>query len=92
MVYAKEFMKTSETIIADVWKCHKDFVRKVMPPTAVFKCRSLVLFAIIAELMSLVFPQDINVALSKVLAKAKFTEFYCVCGQVSHTEKEFLEH
>lgn len=38
-----------------------------LPPTAAFKCRSLVTFAAITELMALVLPKSIKVAVFKVL-------------------------
>jgi hypothetical protein len=63
-----------------------------MPPTQVFKCRALVCFAAVADLTALTTPSYINVSVAKVLEKAKFCEFYCVCGQVMGTEKDFNEH
>ena len=58
-----------------------------MLPTAVFKCRTLVLFTVLGELFALVIPSDINVSLAVVLEKAKFNEYYCVCGSSTDAER-----
>ena len=63
-----------------------------MLPTAVFKCRTLIFFAILGELFSLVFPNHVNVSLKAVIEKAKFTEFYCACGTSHDTERELIKH
>lgn len=69
MSYAKGLVATTENIISDTWQCIKMYEdQKIpLPPTAAFKCRSLVTFAAITELMSLVLPKSIKVSVSKVL-------------------------
>ena len=63
-----------------------------MLPTVVFKCRTLVLFTVLGELFALVIPDHINVSLKIVLEKAKFNEFYCVCGSSTDTEQQLMSH
>ena len=92
--YAKGLAQASETIIADVWQCVKMYEEQKipLPPTASFKCRSLVYFAAISELMALVLPRSIRVSVAKVLEQSQFNEFYCVCGCVTAQEQYFLFH
>ena len=82
---AKGLVQGTESIIADVWHCMKMYKKSRMPlpPTVAFKCRSMVSFAVTAELMSMVQPKMIKVQVSKLIEKKKFDEFYCVCGCVS---------
>ena len=92
--YAKGLAQASESIIADVWQCIKlyDEKRLPLPPTVAFKCRSLVSFAAIAELMAMVLPKMIKVSVPKVFEQSRFDEFYCVCGCVSAQEQYFMFH
>ncbi len=63
-----------------------------MPPTAIYKSRSLVMLAVIAELMSLMLPLNVKVSVAKVLEESHFNEYYCVCGFVGSTEQHLLFH
>ena len=63
-----------------------------MPPTAIFKSRSLVMLAVIAELMSLMLPLNVKVSVASVLQESTFSEYYCVCGFVTTTEQHLLFH
>ena len=83
--YAKGLAQATESIIGDVWRCIKlyDEKRMPLPPTVSFKCRALISFAAVAELMAMVLPKMIKVSVAKVLEQSKFDEFYCVCGCVS---------
>jgi len=92
--YAKGLKEATESIIADVWQCIKmyDDQKIPLPPTAAFKCRSLISFAAVSELMALVLPKSIKVSVAKVLQQSNFNEFYCVCGCVSAQEQYFLFH
>jgi len=94
LCYARGLAQATESIISDVWQCVKmyDEQRTPIPPTAAFKCRSLICFAAIAELMALVLPRSIKVSVPKVLEHSQFNEFYCVCGCVSAQEQYFLFH
>ena len=68
------------------------FKGKIMPPTAAYKCRSLILFACIGELLSLIMPSTIAVSMAAVLEKSEFKAFYCVCGAVCSHEYELMTH
>ena len=93
-MYAVDFVKTIETIIKDTHDTLNRFEEenRPMPPTQVFKSRALVCFAAVSELTALTAPSGINISVSMVFEKAKFCQFYCVCGQVMSTEKDFNEH
>ena len=92
--YATGLVLVSETIAVSTWNTLKQFQehRIPMPPTCVFRCRALLYFAAVGELMSLIIPDCIHVSMQRVLDRAQFTEYYCACGKVSKTEKEFLDH
>jgi hypothetical protein len=80
--YAAGLATSVETIIKDTWNLVKMFKGKLMPPTAAYKCRSLIMFACLGELLSLIMPKTIAVSMAAVLEKSQFTAFYCVCGSV----------
>ena len=63
-----------------------------LPPTSLFKCKSLILFAIMGELMALMLPMTIRISMIQVLRKGDFKEIYCVCGVVSLTEMDLISH
>lgn len=63
-----------------------------MPPTVIFKTRSLLLFALVAEVTNVVYPEHVKIHISNVVSHCQFNEFYCVCGFVCSEETYFLYH
>ena len=94
LTYATGLVRVIEKIIKDSWELVRQFEEsnKSMPPTAAFKCRSLVLFGCVAEMLSLIMPNAIAVSVSEVVKRSEFSEFYCVCGCVCAHEFELMSH
>ncbi len=87
-------MQATNSVVSDVWACvskHTDG-NLAMQPTAVFRSRSLVTFELLSELMSMLTPQSIKVSVLKVLEQNDFSEYYCVCANVSSTEERLMFH
>jgi len=84
----------SEQTIADVWsilKYHEDN-KLPMPPTSCFKAASLVVFALMAEIFSIILPKHIKISIQKAFQTYQFNEFYCLCGCVCGQEQSFFYH
>ena len=60
--------------------------------TVRFKCRSLVNFVVMSELVSIVIPDQSQQNISQILENRNFDEFYCFCERSYPHEKRWREH
>jgi hypothetical protein len=60
--------------------------------TVRFKCRSLVNFVVMSELVSIVIPTKLQPDISETFANRNFDELYCYCDRSYPNEKLWRTH
>jgi len=70
--YARGLVDATNSIVQDVWASvsQHNNSKTPMPPTAIFKCKSLAMLAALAELFSMMIPQQIGISVVKVLQQS----------------------